>query len=269
MPEVAVRIGPKTYSIACGAGEEDRIRELAALVAEKYARLGTARAPLEAQNMLFASLFMADELFEGRGRIAEAEAAREAALAEAQAAHGALENGRAQIEERLMEEYAASMQALEAERSEAIEALRNDHAAALEAQADELRAVRAELARLSNAAHQHDTGMAEPQPDQPTLVEREREQARWEALNSDLRAENEALRRAEQRARADAERLAGELETLRAAHAQSEDLFSAAAARASANGSTGDETIADTLEALALRAEEVAIALEKSLEPPA
>jgi cell division protein ZapA len=55
------------------------------VVAEKYAKLGSARAPLEAHNMLFAALFMADELAEARRQVARVSPARIAEL-EAQVA---------------------------------------------------------------------------------------------------------------------------------------------------------------------------------------
>jgi cell division protein ZapA len=63
---VALVIGPKTYNVACADGEEAHIEALGAIIAEKYALLGTSRAPLEAQNLLFAALFLADELAEAR-----------------------------------------------------------------------------------------------------------------------------------------------------------------------------------------------------------
>lgn len=66
MSTVTLTIGPKSYSIACADGEEAHIEALGAMIAEKYARLGSARAPLEAQNLLFAALFLADELAEAR-----------------------------------------------------------------------------------------------------------------------------------------------------------------------------------------------------------
>ena len=74
MPEVALKIGPKTYNVRCGEGEQEKIAALGALIAEKYALLGNARAPLEAQNLLFTSLFMADELAENRSEAARAKA---------------------------------------------------------------------------------------------------------------------------------------------------------------------------------------------------
>jgi cell division protein ZapA len=72
MSTVTLSIGPKTYTVACADGQEAHIRALGAMIAEKYAQLGSARAPLEAQNLLFAALFMADELDQARKRLAEA-----------------------------------------------------------------------------------------------------------------------------------------------------------------------------------------------------
>lgn len=66
MSTVTLSIGPKSYTVACADGQEAHIRALGAMIAEKYARLGSARAPLEAQNLLFAALFLADELAEAR-----------------------------------------------------------------------------------------------------------------------------------------------------------------------------------------------------------
>lgn len=64
MSTVTLTIGPKSYSVACADGEEAHIEALGAMIAEKYALLGQSRAPLEAQNLLFAALFLADELAE-------------------------------------------------------------------------------------------------------------------------------------------------------------------------------------------------------------
>lgn len=72
MSTVTLSIGPKSYTIACADGEEAHIRALGAMIAEKYAQLGAARAPLEAQNLLFAALFLADELAEAKKRTASA-----------------------------------------------------------------------------------------------------------------------------------------------------------------------------------------------------
>lgn len=71
MSTVTLTIGPKSYTVACADGEEAHIAALGAMIAEKYAKLGTSRAPLEAQNLLFAALFLADELTEARKRLEE------------------------------------------------------------------------------------------------------------------------------------------------------------------------------------------------------
>ncbi len=68
MSTVTLTIGPKSYSVACADGEEAHIEALGAIIAEKYSKLGASRAPLEAQNLLFAALFLADELAEARKR---------------------------------------------------------------------------------------------------------------------------------------------------------------------------------------------------------
>lgn len=80
MSTVTLTIGPKSYPIACADGEEAHIEALGAVIADKYAQLGSARAPLEAQNMLFAALFMADELAEARRKLAAANPDRIATL---------------------------------------------------------------------------------------------------------------------------------------------------------------------------------------------
>lgn len=71
MSTVTLSIGPKSYTVACADGQEAHIRALGAMISEKYAQLGSSRAPLEAQNLLFAALFLADELAEARKRPAE------------------------------------------------------------------------------------------------------------------------------------------------------------------------------------------------------
>jgi cell division protein ZapA len=76
MSTVTLTIGPKSYPVACADGEEAHVEALGAMIAEKYALLGASRAPLEAQNLLFAALFLADELAEARkGKPGKAKAA--------------------------------------------------------------------------------------------------------------------------------------------------------------------------------------------------
>lgn len=69
MSKVTLTIGPKSYVVACADGEEAHITALGAMIADKYAKLGASRAPLEAQNLLFAALFLADELADTRNRM--------------------------------------------------------------------------------------------------------------------------------------------------------------------------------------------------------
>lgn len=71
MSTVTLSIGPKSYTVACADGQEAHIKALGAMIAEKYAQLGSARAPLEAQNLLFSALFLADELAEARKRLGD------------------------------------------------------------------------------------------------------------------------------------------------------------------------------------------------------
>lgn len=85
MSTVTLTIGPKSYSVACADGEEAHIAALGAMIAEKYALLGASRAPLEAQNLVFAALFLADELAESRKRVEAAVPQDTGALAEAEA----------------------------------------------------------------------------------------------------------------------------------------------------------------------------------------
>ena len=66
MSQVKIKVGPRTYSIACGPGDEEKVEKFGALIDQNYAKLGTARAPQEAENLVFAALFMADELDEAK-----------------------------------------------------------------------------------------------------------------------------------------------------------------------------------------------------------
>lgn len=102
MSTVTLTIGPKNYAVACADGEEAHIEALGAIIAEKYAKLGSARAPLEAQNLLFAALFLADELAEARRRAqAEPEPAPKPVPADDTEAVDALRAAIAQLEDDL------------------------------------------------------------------------------------------------------------------------------------------------------------------------
>jgi cell division protein ZapA len=75
MGTVTLTIGPKTYKVACADGEEAHVTALGAMIAEKYAQLGKARTSLEAQNLLFTALLLADELAEARANASAHETA--------------------------------------------------------------------------------------------------------------------------------------------------------------------------------------------------
>lgn len=72
MAQVRIKVGPRHYTINCGPGDEENVTKYGKLIDENYAKLGTSRASQEAENMVFAALFMADELDEAK------EAARDA-----------------------------------------------------------------------------------------------------------------------------------------------------------------------------------------------
>ncbi|MEM1197153.1 MAG: cell division protein ZapA [Pseudomonadota bacterium] len=141
MPEVAIKIGPKTYKMVCGEGEQERIQALGAVIAEKYAQLGPDRAPLEAQNLLFTAFFLADELSEARGRASAAADLSESAKAQ-------VENANARVEQEKSKSGGKKAE-LKAE----IETLRKAEARARE----EVTELKAEIVALREAnEHQHE-----------------------------------------------------------------------------------------------------------------
>ena len=93
MPEVSVQIANRTYELACGDGEEERVQELAAYVDEKVVELrrqlpGTPEIKL----LVFAALILADESREARGIAKAAESARASATDSAETLATALED---------------------------------------------------------------------------------------------------------------------------------------------------------------------------------
>jgi cell division protein ZapA len=92
MPQVSITIANRTYELACGEGEQDRVHELAAYVDEKVAALRKQLpgAP-EVKLLVFASLLLADESREARGLAKQAETARASATDNAETLATALE----------------------------------------------------------------------------------------------------------------------------------------------------------------------------------
>jgi len=80
MPQVSIRIANRTYELACGTGEQERVRELANYVDEKVGELQKQMptAP-EIKLMVFAALLMAEEAREARAAVQDASSAIESA----------------------------------------------------------------------------------------------------------------------------------------------------------------------------------------------
>ncbi|MDN3645580.1 cell division protein ZapA [Pontixanthobacter aestiaquae] len=75
MSEVKLSIGDREYAVACGAGEEDHVSSLGAVINEKIAQLGDSQNIAETQKLLFSALFLADELHETKKSAEAGEAA--------------------------------------------------------------------------------------------------------------------------------------------------------------------------------------------------
>ena len=80
MPQVSINIANRTYELACGEGEEQRVQELAAYVDDKVTMLRKQLPGVaEVKLLVFASLMLADESREARGVAKQAETARASA----------------------------------------------------------------------------------------------------------------------------------------------------------------------------------------------
>lgn len=64
MSEIALQVGGRSYRVTCADGEESHLRKLAGMVDAKLASLGSNAGVGEAQGLLFAALFLADEVEE-------------------------------------------------------------------------------------------------------------------------------------------------------------------------------------------------------------
>jgi cell division protein ZapA len=93
MPQVSIQIANRTYELACGEGEEARVRELGAYVDEKIVDLRKQLPPgtPEVKLMVFAALMLADESREARVQAKQAESARASATDNAETLASALE----------------------------------------------------------------------------------------------------------------------------------------------------------------------------------
>ena len=92
MPQVSINIANRTYELACGEGEEQRVHELAAYVDDKVTQLRRQLPGVaEVKLLVFASLMLADESREARGMAKQAETARASATDNAETLATALE----------------------------------------------------------------------------------------------------------------------------------------------------------------------------------
>ena len=74
MSNVSLLIGGRSYTVATSPGDEDRIKSLGALIDDRVQALGAIAGQSEARQLLFAALFLADELEQQRGASAPAAA---------------------------------------------------------------------------------------------------------------------------------------------------------------------------------------------------
>jgi len=93
MPQVSINIANRTYELACGEGEQDRVHELASYVDEKMSGLRRQMPPgtPEIKLLVFAALLLAEESREARGLARQAESARASATDNAETLATALE----------------------------------------------------------------------------------------------------------------------------------------------------------------------------------
>lgn len=93
MPQVSIQIANRTFDLACGAGEEARVQELAGYVDGKIAEMRKQMPPgtPDIKLLVLASLMLADESREARSVASQAESARVTAADSAETLATALE----------------------------------------------------------------------------------------------------------------------------------------------------------------------------------
>lgn len=152
MNRVKIQIGPRSYQIACDPADADKVRKFGALIDENYAKLGESRAAQEADNMVFAALFMADELDEARKDVSAARTELAQANAELGRAKDDIENAVRKAKTELEQDIEKASKG-KAELHAEIETLRK---AEEHARKDNAK-LKAEIATLQEATrHQHD-----------------------------------------------------------------------------------------------------------------
>jgi cell division protein ZapA len=81
MAEISITIGGRPHRIACRDGEEDRVRQLAAMINERWAPAERAAGLNGERAFLMVALMLADDLDESERRPPVGAAVSDAALA--------------------------------------------------------------------------------------------------------------------------------------------------------------------------------------------
>ncbi len=68
MSNVDLTIGGRVFKVACAEGEEDHVAGLGRMISDKVASVPGASGQSEGKMLLFASLMLADEVFEAQAR---------------------------------------------------------------------------------------------------------------------------------------------------------------------------------------------------------
>lgn len=81
MSNVTLQIGGRDYTVACAEGEEGHVSMLGRLIDRKLTAMGSGAGQNEVRTLLFATLLLADELYEAHNKT-EPRAAADAAASE-------------------------------------------------------------------------------------------------------------------------------------------------------------------------------------------
>lgn len=122
MSEVTLRIGGKAYKVTCADGEEAQLAKLGNMIDGKFKQMEGILAPSDAQNLLFAAILLADELYEAREAVGGDPARLAERVRELEAEARASSNAQ--------RETALELEAVRAERDTIANDLANIHSAA-------------------------------------------------------------------------------------------------------------------------------------------
>jgi cell division protein ZapA len=103
-PQVMVNIGGRSFRLACNPGEEQHLIDLAKFIDGKIAQMhGSFKDMGDQRIVVMAALAVADELFEARRKLEDADDATAQAVGREAKARGAAEARTALVEAALME----------------------------------------------------------------------------------------------------------------------------------------------------------------------